>query len=243
MKGRKPARRGSKYEKKFVELVNKNREFNKNLRRYFGNTSKPIKAIMVMDNKLKSDVMLLVNDSLYGCSIKVSEADFSQLDRRWLDDLAEKLNMPVDIIDMLQKCITNKMNNKNDKFILDKYKDQIIYYFKNNIRHLLKELFVRKEDFLKYLIVCFYIDNNWYITKIIDVFEYIENGEIYTTSKGVLRFGDCLSMQRKGGNGRHVKVPKNHPSHPGNQIQFKLKPISLINNMPSNKIFKIYPND
>lgn len=241
MKGRKPARRGFRYEGIFVDLVNNNDEFNKSLRQYLGDLSKSLKACKVSDTRMKSDVILQFGDCAYGCSIKTSEADFSQLDRRWLSDWAEKLNMPVEIYSMLDECILNKMVNKKDKFILDKYKDFIINYFTLNLRPLLKELFVRDEDILKYLVVCFYLEGDWYISKILDVFEYIEGGKIYTTSYGILMFGDCLSMQRKSGDGRHVKIPKNHPAHPGNHIQFKIKPLSLVNNMPSEKIYKIYP--
>lgn len=239
MKGRKPAKRGFRYEDKFVYLINSDDKFNKSLRFYFGDLSKTLRAYKVSDTRMKSDVILQFGDCIYGCSIKTSEVDFSQLDRRWLTDLAEKLNMPVEIVDMISECIQNKMVNKYDKFILDRYKDSIISYFKSNLRSLLKELFVRDEDILKYLVVCFYIENNWYITKMLDIFDYIEKGEIYTTPKGILMFGDCLSMQRKGGDGKHVKIPKNHPAHPGNQLQFKLKPLSLINNMPSDKTHKI----
>jgi len=241
MKGRKPAKRGFLYEDIFVDLVNNNKEFSKSLRLYLGDLNKPLKACKVSDTKMKSDVILQFGDCAYGCSIKTSEADFSQLDRRWLSDWAEKLNMPLEIYNMLNKCILNKMVNKRDKFILDKYKDPIISYFKLNLSLLLKELFIRGENILKYLVVCFYLEGNWYITKILDIFKYIESGEIYTTLYGILRFGDCLSMQRKGGDGKHVKIPKNNPVHPGNHIQFKIKPLSLINNMPSEKIYKIYP--
>jgi len=239
MRGRKPAKRGYRYEDKFVNMVNNDDEFNKSLKRYFGDLNKSLKAYKVSDNRMKSDVILQFGDCIYGCSIKTSEADFSQLDRRWLNDLAEKLNMPIEIFDMISECIQNKMVNKKDKFILDKYKNPIIGFFKSKLRPLLKELFIRDEDILKYLVICFYIENDWYITKILYVFEYIENGEIYTTNKGILMFGDCLSMQRKGGDGKHVKIPKNHPAHPGNQLQFKLKPLSLIKNMPPHKIYKI----
>lgn len=239
MRGRKPAKRGFRYEDIFVDLVNNNEKFNESLRLYLGDLSKTLKACKVSDTKMKSDVILQLGDCAYGCSIKTSEADFSQLDRRWLDDLSERLNTPVEIYEMIAECILNKMKNKKDKFILDKHKDSIISYFKNNLRSLLRELFVRDEDILKYLVVCFYIENKWYITKILDVFEYIRSGKIYTTKHGILMFGDCLSMQRKGGDGKHVKIPKNHPAHPGNQLQFKLKPLSLINNMPSDKTYRI----
>jgi len=241
MRGRKPARRGFFFENKFIELVNSNEKFNRSLKSYFGDINIKLKAILVSDNRLKTDVILYYGDCMYGCSIKTSEADFSQLDRRWLNDLATKLNMPVDIVDMLSVCIRNKMQNKNDKFILNQYRNAIINYFRENLRALLKELFVRNEEILKYLVVCFYIEETWYIAKILDVFEFIENGEIYTTRRGILMFGECLSMQRKGGNGSHIRIPKNHPAHPGNQLQFKLKPLSLVKNMPSNKIYKIYP--
>jgi len=243
MRGSKPAKRGFRYENIFLDLVNNNEEFNNSLRLYFGDLNKPLKAYKVSDTKMKTDVLLNFGDTMYGCSIKTSEIDFSQLDRRWLSDLAEKLNMDVEVYNMISECILNKMVNKRDKFILDKYKDSIINYFKSNLTPLLKELFVRDEDILKYLVVCFYIENHWYIARILDVFEYIESSEIYTTSRGILMFGDCLSMQRKSGDGRHVKIPKNHPAHPGNQLQFKLKPLSLVRNMPHDKIYKIYPND
>lgn len=241
MNGRKAALRGFYYENLFIDLVNNNEEFNRSLRYYFGDLNKPLKAHKVKNNKFKSDVILAFGESIYGCSIKTSEADFSQLDRRWLVDLANKLNMPEDIYNKLLYCINNKRKNKNDKFILDIYKEPIINFFKQNLRSLLKELFTKNEEILQYLVICFYIEGSWYIAKLRDIFEYIEAGEIYTTSKGILMFGDCLSMQRKGGNGKHVKLPKDHPAHPGNQLQFKLKPLSLVRNMPTNKIYKIYP--
>jgi hypothetical protein len=66
-----------------------------------------------------------------------------------------------------------------------------------------------------------------------DVVAYLAQQPMSVSKGGVLCIGNCLSMQRKGGNGCHVKVPKSHPSHPGNQIQFKIKPLSIVKNIKS----------
>jgi len=166
MKGRKPAKRGLYYQGIFIKLVNNNDGFNTSLKLYLGDVKNTLKAYPVSDTRLKSDVILHFGESVFGCSLKTSEVDFGQLDRRWLNNWATKLNMPVEIHKMISQCLLNKMVNKNDKFILDIYKDSIIDYFRENLEPLLRELFVRNEDILKYLVVCFYINDSWYITKI-----------------------------------------------------------------------------
>lgn len=42
------------------------------------------------------------------------------------------------------------------------------------------------------------------------------------TPKGNITLGTCFVLQRKGGNGMRVNVPKDDPKHPGNDIQIKL---------------------
>jgi len=49
------------------------------------------------------------------------------------------------------------------------------------------------------------------------------NGELVFT-KGGFNIGECVSFQRKGGNGSLSRnIPKTSIKHPGNNVQLKLK--------------------
>lgn len=48
--------------------------------------------------------------------------------------------------------------------------------------------------------------------------------EVSFTKKGNITIGDCVILQRKGGNGVHsINIPKDNLKHPGNNVQLKLK--------------------
>jgi hypothetical protein len=237
--GSKAATRGYKFERDFVGQVNDDAVFNERLKKALNKTGKLI-ARKITDNKRKADVeldivRLNIGKEVIGCSIKTSEADFSQLDRRWLDDLQKTLNMPQQIKERLQECIYNKQRNKKAKFIMDVHKEALIRYFEEVKERLLQEIFIRKDFNLKYLVVCSYAKRVWYITPMKDVINYIRRQKITLSREGQMYFGDCLSLQRKSGDGSHIKIPKSHPNHPGNQLQFKLKPLSIIRNVTSAK--------
>ena len=58
-----------------------------------------------------------------------------------------------------------------------------------------------------------------------------------TFTKGGFNIGQCVSFQRKGGNGKLSKsIPKHSINHPGNNIQLKLKIKKFIMLMESVKI-------
>ena len=42
------------------------------------------------------------------------------------------------------------------------------------------------------------------------------------SKKGIIKIGDNLTLQRKGGDGHYTQLPQNHINHPSNQRQFKL---------------------
>ena len=162
-----------------------------------------------------------------GCSIKEAEADFNQLERVWLKDLALSIGMPGDIEAMIQVCLDNRRLKKSRIFITDKYAEPILSYFRENEDTLLCKLFTGNDPSVKCLVIYDYNKNIWYLSSMKDVINYIAKQPIKISRLGVVYFGDVLTMQRKGGNGVHVKVPKSHPSHPGNQLQFKVKPLLL----------------
>lgn len=216
-------------------MVNEDSEFNERLRAAIALTRGSIAASKPVTRSKKADALLIISPSgeVRGCSIKEAEANFNQLERVWLEALAEDLKMPDSIRNRIQTCIDNRRLKKSVKFITEDHQEEIISYFQDNIDNLLRRLFTGYDDTLAYFVIYDYTKRSWHICLIADVINAIREEEITVSDKGVLYFGCGLSMQKKGGNGAHVKVPKSHPTHPGNQLQFKIKPISLLHMIPN----------
>jgi hypothetical protein len=60
------------------------------------------------------------------------------------------------------------------------------------------------------------------------VISFIRSQEISFSDEGIIKIGNFITIQRKGGNGSHVKKPKTDFTHPGNQLQFKFKPLEFM---------------
>ncbi len=228
-KGSKEAKRGTKSEKDFVNLVNNNKRFNTSLKKIL-NIEENLRADHEISNKVKADCYLVVESGQkMGVSIKEAEVDLNQLDRRWLKDLAEKHNMPQDIEDKLNECLIKKSrDSKGEKFIQDEYKDEILKYFTDNLDSILTDVFTRGDKNLKYFVVYDFSNNEWYIASMDKVIEEISIEELSTSDKGLIQIGNLITIKRKGGNGSHIKLDKDDPNHPGNNIQFQIKPLSLL---------------
>jgi hypothetical protein len=70
-----------------------------------------------------------------------------------------------------------------------------------------------------------------YIFNIEDIIHFIKEN-IYqkgVTFSRVIYLGDFLWIQRKAGDSKKITLPKTDPKHPGNQLQVKILPISLLN--------------
>lgn len=52
------------------------------------------------------------------------------------------------------------------------------------------------------------------------------------SKKSIIKIGDYLNLQRKGGDGNYTKLPKTHINHPSNQLQFKMKVLSFTEHSP-----------
>lgn len=74
-----------------------------------------------------------------------------------------------------------------------------------------------------------------------DVIEFlIENSinNVCFTEKGIIRLGEFVTIQRKGGDGRHITIPKTDWKHPGNQLQFKFSPLKFAEYVESTKVIE-----
>ena len=234
--GQKAAKRGYKCQSDFLNLVNLDSNFNARLKKSLNLDKERLIAKKPLSNIEKTDVVLVVlPDKEIGCSIKAAEINFNQLERVWLKDLASDIKMPKNIEEAIQACIDNRRLKKSKKFISGAYSQQIVKYFSGNMDVLLNRIFTRNNPLLRYFIVYDYTNKKWHISEITTVINYIKKQPITISNGGVLYFGDSLTLQKKGGNGSHIKIPKSNPAHPGNQIQFKIKPLSIVRNILSTK--------
>jgi len=242
--GEKGAKRGFKRETIFVELINNNANFRKDLEKtinQFNLTNGKIMFAEDVKSTCKSDVNIQIKENNgqtieLGCSLKSAEANFNQLDRRWLSDWEKVLDMPENTKDMIQSSLDRKIYNSRDVFILPSQEPTILRFLEQKKEILFRELFTKEDENLKIFVS--YDENNrkWYVARIEDIIEYLKSELFTRTNRGIVKIGDSLSLQRKGGDGNYTKVPKDSPSHPSNQIQFKIKPLTIISMVPTVEI-------
>src|SRR5699024_11224714 len=95
-------------------------------------------------------------------SLKAAEANFNQLDRRWLSEWAEVLNMPQEIKDMIQSSLDRKVKNSRDVFILPEQEHAILSYLESKKDGIFKELFTKEDENLKVFVAYDEKNNEWY---------------------------------------------------------------------------------
>lgn len=242
--GSKTAKSGYKAEELFANLVNNSSDFNSAIKDFLNLNEDINLSAEVLKGVQKGDVKLFINNEEelqeIEVSIKKSTADFSQLDRRWLSSLKSALNVPDDICNKIQEGLDSmRLKTGEKRLILTKYESDIIEYFQNNISTFLDEMFTRQNSIVSILVIYDPKSMNWYILNMNDVLNFTANQIVSVSSKGVLKFGEFITMQRKGGDGNFTKVPKTDPAHPSNQLQVKLKPLKLVENLDPMVIYPL----
>lgn len=242
VKGQKGAKRGHKSERLFVDLFNTNTIFRINVLTTLAETGE-WRARKVGGTKKTDIEIILSNKTLtftktIGFSLKEAEANFNHLGRTWLDNYAKEWGMPENVKAAIQECLEKRLQSGSG-FISEPHTKTIFDYFKSNANRILKYVFTKNEKNLTFLGIHDFVKDEWHIAKMDDVLDFVSNSQISVTSRGILKFGDCVSMQRKSGNGKHCKIPKDSIRHPGNQIQFKIKPLSILKEMPNSQMHHI----
>lgn len=236
------AKRGFSRETKFVNLINNNRTFKQHLEEALTQLKilkGHINAAVDVKQSCKSDVKLITNNrnnKELGCSLKAAESNFNQLDRRWLSDWAAVLQMPQPIQDMIQASLDRKKVDSRGIFILPEQEKAVISFLELSKETLLKELFTKEDENLKAFVAYDEKQNKWFVSSIDDIIRALKAEPITRSNKGVIHIGDCLSLQRKGGDGNIKNPPKTSSLHPSNHLQFKIKPLSVIQRVKSIEI-------
>ncbi|MFP3203751.1 MAG: hypothetical protein RXR43_16560 [Sulfolobus sp.] len=180
-------------------------------------------------NRIKCDLMIKGEFTICISVKTVTDASFHQLDRRWLDVWKTVLNMPEDIYKILLDSILRKAKDPKAVFILPKDRDKISKFIKDNLSIILKEIFIRDEEDLRILAIWDKRDDILCMFNIQDVISFFIKQPISFSDEGIIKIGKYITIQRKGGNGSRIKKPKIDPTHPGNQLQFKFKPLEFMN--------------
>ena len=229
MGGTKEARQGIEAERKLIEYFSNNKNALASCAQKL-NIKLPNSFIVVKpSNRVKCDLMIKGEFTICISVKTVTDASFHQLDRRWLSDWQKILNMPEDIYEVLLDSILRKAKDPKAVFILPKDRDKISKFIKDNLSVILKEIFIRDEDDLKILIIWNKRNNVLCMFNIQDVISFFIKQPISFSNEGIIKIGKYITIQRKGGNGSRIKKPKTDPTHPGNQLQFKFKPLEFMN--------------
>jgi len=231
-KGEKEARIGLDSEQDIIDRINNDEKFHSaiksNLIQLGFNVGEKMKA---RKNDIKADIFIQINEQEeVGASIKSSEkTSFHQLDRRRLEVWKEILGMPDDVFEIIKASILRVTRDHRAKFILEEERDKIKDFFLKHIPDVIDEIFRRSEERLKLLIIVDLRKRKLYMFRMDEVIEFLSKDarDISFTHKGIIQLGRFITIQRKGGNGKHVTIPKTDWKHPGNQLQFKFSPLKF----------------
>jgi hypothetical protein len=243
MKGSKEARHGLDAEKLVIEYLEKNLDEINECLREIDIIFSPIKKVEKPQKKekkrIKCDIILQGTDNSSLCiSLKtVTNASFHHLDRRWLDEWRRILNMPTDVYDIFRESILRVANNSKEVFIKEHHQKRIKEFIQSKFEDILKEIFEGGEEDVKVLAIFDRKNkpNKIYFFNIDQVICFFKQQEISFSNKGILKIGKFITLQRKGGNGSHIKKNKCDLNHPGNQLQFKFKPLEFVKYVENNK--------
>lgn len=228
MGGQKEARQGLEAERALIDYFNRDKE---GLRKCLSEIDViPPSSFTVVkpERRVKCDLMLR-GDFTVCISLKaVKDASFHQLDRRWLDEWRGVLNMPQEVYNAIWEGIMRKARDPRAVFIDPKHWKVVGEFFRANLPKILREIFTRDEEDLKVLAVWDRRGNELCLFNMDEVISFLSSQPVQFSDDGIIKIGEFVSIQRKGGDGSHVKKPKTDPTHPGNQLQFKFKPLEFM---------------
>ena len=173
-----------------------------------------------------------------------SDADYNQIDKRWVKNYIEMWEIPEDIVILLKifcgeispsellkarKITKQKYDNLRDKrrFFMDEFEDKhkkaLVNFFKKNKILVLTDIIKGRDKFsANWMLVTRYDkdknETTWILADINKALNIFSEGEVEISPRGSLSIGR-ITLQRKGGDG-------GRPT--GNMLQFKIKPCDLF---------------
>ena len=220
---------GNEIERGFVSLLKKNKDLIEKIKNQYKIKENFSEAHPTGRNQKKSDVLLLFNNYSMGVNIKAGKTNFNQITRLWLDKFIEVISLSNKCKEVIQNGIDNHRLKRNKIFIEEKYFEILKKEFEPNLKKIIEYIFKGLNNNIVKLLVLYNRNKKYYFIYDIDSVIDLFSKNIITFSKnGIIKIGDFITLQRKGGNGIACKIPKSDLKHPGNQIQFKMKILSFM---------------
>lgn len=243
-KGEKEARIGLDSEHDIINRINLDEKFHNVIKECLIKLGFNVQGrLKARKDYIKTDIFIQINKyEEIGVSIKSStKTSFHQLDRRRLEEWKNLLNMPNDIFETIKEAILRIARNSKAKFILEEDKSKIKKFFTDHLSEIINEIFRRGEEKLNLLIINDKRKRRIYIFRMNDVIKFLIEDAINNicfTEKGIIKLGEFITIQRKGGNGKHITLSKTDWNHPGNQLQFKFSPLKFAEYVELTKVIE-----
>jgi hypothetical protein len=198
------------------------------------------------DVQVKVTVILKKLISVQNLSVKKtnSDADYNQIDKRWVKNYIEMWEIPQEIVILLRifcgeispngllkegKITQQKYDSLRDKrrFFMDEFEDKhkkaIVNFFKRNKILVLTDIIKGRDKFsANWMLVTRYDkekdETTWILADINKALNIFGEGEVEISPRGSLSIGR-ITLQRKGGD-------SGRPT--GNMLQFKIRPCDLF---------------
>lgn len=198
------------------------------------------------DVQIKVIVTLKKAVSIQNLSVKKtnSDADYNQIDKRWVKGYIEMWSIPKEIATMLKiftgeisplellkegKITKQKYEGSKDKrrFFMDEFEKvnqvKIISFFKRNKILILADIIKGRGKFsADWILVTRYNKNKnetaWILADINKALSILGEGEVKISPRGSISIGK-VTLQRKGGDGGRKT---------SNMLQFKIRPCDLF---------------
>ena len=179
----------------------------------------------------KSDARIAFTSGHYlDVNIKAFKGQgFNQVTRTTISKFCRDFGLNNEDKNELEGIVVAKSRNTSQDLFPEQTRDKWGLFFHNNVNQILRWGFSYKPS--RELLVLYSRDTDiMYLYRMKDVLSSLPKNITFT--KGGFNIGSCISFQRKGGNGSMSKhIPKEDISHPGNNVQLKIKPHKFITEM------------
>ncbi|MCL2633963.1 MAG: hypothetical protein FWD34_05545 [Oscillospiraceae bacterium] len=232
---------GIEVENLFKDSIIKQTEIIKKLQNHFSIKSDLDNIIVVGTKGKKADVKMNFKcGQQIDVSVKSFKIAFNQMTRATVSNFCNKFGLSEDYCEELEGFVVEKSKKSgNDLFpqesrvkwgkvFSDKTKEIVKWGFSNNSKREIFVLYDKKTSIMR-------------IYLMEDVLKNITTNITFT--RGGINIGDCLSFQRKGGDGSSSKKHhRNSIQHPGNNIQLKIKANKFIKEFSGKELAEYKPH-
>jgi len=220
---------GTAGEKLFKNTVGRHTEVLEAIKAHFNIGGNFARAYKTGTDAGKSDVVLAFDDqNLISANVKAFAAGFNQLTRTTISTFCKQFGI-ADLQATLEAGAIRKAG-RTGKFIADTDSDAVLAGFGPIAKKIVHYSLANLEN-PKLLVLYDRGANKMYLYDLADVLANLD----YTTTistRGTIKIGEYVTVQRKGGNGvKFNHISKTSLSHPGNNLQVKMKVKTFVQNV------------